>query len=172
MAAVTALRGRARAAVFASGGRGFVRFLPAGEEALLVSDAPRRCGGAAALLAGCEAAGFAARFRDGLLLLTPTEETLRALIAPVPIEVDWNAADAPIAAFAARLMRRENGPLTQEGLRLVVETLRLLWQDETHVRRGMAALRARSAACLRKHDDSGFFLAGALLAEWFQEQRD
>ena len=32
MAAVTALRERARAAVFAAGGRGFVRFLPAGED--------------------------------------------------------------------------------------------------------------------------------------------
>ena len=38
---MTALRERARAAVFAAGGRGFVRFLPAGETALLVSDAPR-----------------------------------------------------------------------------------------------------------------------------------
>ena len=31
---------------------------------------------------------------------------------------------------------------------------------------------ARAAACLREHDDSGFFLAGALLAERFQKQRD
>ena len=79
MAAVTALRERARAAVFAAGGRGFVRFLPAGEAALLVSDAPRRCGDVPALLDGCRAAGFDARERDGLLLLTPTEAALRAL---------------------------------------------------------------------------------------------
>ena len=58
MAAVTALRERARAAVFAAGGRGFVRFLPAGETALLVSDAPRRCGDVPALLDRMRARGF------------------------------------------------------------------------------------------------------------------
>ena len=101
MAAVTALRERARAAVFAAGGRGFVRFLPAGETALLVSDAPRRCGDVPALLDGCRAAGFDARERDGLLLLTPTEAALRALDVPTRIDVDWDAPDAPTAAFAA-----------------------------------------------------------------------
>ena len=35
MAAVNAVRSKARDAVFAAGGRGFVRFLPDGEEALL-----------------------------------------------------------------------------------------------------------------------------------------
>ena len=227
MAAVTALRERARAAVFAAGGRGFVRFLPAGETALLVSDAPRRCGDVPALLDGCRAAGFDARERDGLLLLTPTEAALRALDVPARIDVDWDAPDAPTAAFAAYLMRRadrpltEDGlrlvvetlrllwqdeahvraglpaldvparidvdwdapdaptaafaaylmrradrPLTEDGLRLVVETLRLLWQDEAHVRAGLPALRARAAACLRVGEDSGFFLSGALLAGW------
>ena len=101
MAAVTALRERARAAVFAAGGRGFVRFLPAGETALLVSDAPRRCGAVPALLDGCRAAGFDARERDGLLLLTPTEAALRALDVPARIDVDWDAPEAPTAAFAA-----------------------------------------------------------------------
>ena len=145
MAAVTALRERARAAVFAAGGRGFVRFLPAGETALLVSDAPRRCGDVPALLDGCRAAGFDARERDGLLLLTPTEAALRALDVPARIDVDWDAPDAPTAAFAAYLMRRSDRPLTEDGLRLVVETLRLLWQDEAHVRAGLPALRARAA---------------------------
>lgn len=167
MAAVNTLRDRARAAVFAAGGRGFVRFLPAGEEALLVSDAPRRCGDASALLSGCEAAGFAAHERDGLLLLTPTEAALRALELPARIDVDWDAPDAPTAAFAAYLLRRADRPLTAGGLRLTVETLRLLWQDEAHVRAGLPALRAQAAACLRAHDDSGFFRSGALLAEWY-----
>ena len=166
MAAVTALRERARAAVFAAGGRGFVRFLPAGEAALLVSDAPRRCGDVPALLDGCRAAGFDARERDGLLLLTPTEAALRALDVPARIDVDWDAPDAPTAAFAAYLMRRADRPLTEDGLRMVVETLRLLWQDEAHVRAGLPALRARAAACLRAGEDSGFFLSGALLAGW------
>lgn len=85
---------------------------------------------------------------------------------PARIDVDWDAPDAPTAAFAAYLMRRADRPLTEDGLRLVVETLRLLWQDEAHVRAGLPALRARAAACLRVGEDSGFFLSGALLAGW------
>ena len=104
--------------------------------------------------------------RNGLLLLTPTEAALRALDVPARIDVDWDAPDAPTAAFAAYLMRRADRPLTEDGLRLVVETLRLLWQDEAHVRAGLPALRARAAACLRVGEDSGFFLSGALLAGW------
>ena len=41
MEGVTLLRSEAREAIFAAGGRGFVRFLAQGD-ALLVSDAPRR----------------------------------------------------------------------------------------------------------------------------------
>ena len=73
MAAVNAVRSKARDAVFAAGGRGFVRFLPDGEEALLVSDAPRRCQNPSALLCACGAAGFGAEERDGLLLLISME---------------------------------------------------------------------------------------------------
>ena len=117
MAAVNAVRSKARDAVFAAGGRGFVRFLPDGEEALLVSDALRRCPNPSALLCACGAAGFGAEERDGLLLLTPTEETLRSLNLPRAIDVDWSSADAPLAAFAARLMHRGDRPLTENGLR-------------------------------------------------------
>ena len=120
MAAVNAVRSKARDAVFAAGGRGFVRFLPDGEEALLVSDAPRRCQNPSALLCACGAAGFGAEERDGLLLLTPTEETLRSLNLPRAIDVDWSSADAPLAAFAARLMHRGDRPLTENGLRFAV----------------------------------------------------
>ena len=170
MAAVNDIRTSARDAIFAAGGRGFVRFLPAGEEALLVSDAPRRCANLPVLLDACRAAGFAAQEQDGLLLLTPTEKKLHCLNLPRTIDVDWMREDAPLAAFAARLMRRKDQPLTENGLRLAVETLRLLWQDDAHVRRGLPMLRARAAACLRTHDDSGFFLAGALLAERYQNR--
>lgn len=43
----------------------------------------------------------------------------------------------PLAAFAARLMHRGDRPLTENGLRFAVETLRLLWQDDAHVRCGL-----------------------------------
>ena len=96
------------------------------------------------MLEACRAAGFDAQERDGLLLLTPTEERLRRLNLPQSIDVDWASAAAPLAAFAVRLMRREDRPLTENGLRLAVETLRLLWQDDEHVRRGLPMLRARA----------------------------
>ena len=102
-------------------------------------------------------------FKDGRLA---SLETLVPVDVPARIDVDWDAPDAPTAAFAAYLMRRADRPLTEDGLRLVVETLRLLWQDEAHVRAGLPALRARAAACLRVGEDSGFFLSGALLAGW------
>ena len=169
MAAVSEIRERARAAIFAAGGRGFVRFLPEGEEALLVSDAVRRCENTKALTEACRAAGFRTEEREGLLRLTPTEETLRAMGAPVDFAVDWAAPDAADRAFAARLMRSEAKPMTEAGRRLAVETLRLIWQDDAHVHKGLSALRARAATCLRTHDDSGFFVCGALLARRLAE---
>ncbi|MFR2150733.1 MAG: hypothetical protein ACLS7Z_09585 [Christensenellales bacterium] len=160
MAAVNAVRSKARDAVFAAGGRGFVRFLPDGEEALLVSDAPRRCQNSSALLCACGAAGFGAEERDGLLLLTPTEETLRSLNLPRAIDVDWSSADAPLAAFAARLMRRGDRPLTEDGLR-PVETQacsgRMKCTRGTRAARQSGACRAWATAA---------FSAGALLAGW------
>ena len=78
-----------------------------------------------------------------------------------------------VGLLAAALgLRRDDteGLARLNGLRFAVETLRLLWQDDAHVRCGLPALRARAAACLRIHDDSGFFLAGALLAERCQKQ--
>ncbi len=169
MAAVSEIRERARAAIFAAGGRGFVRFLPEGEEALLVSDAVRRCENTKALTEACRASGFRTEERDGLLRLTPTEETLRAMAAPVDFAVDWAAPDAADRAFAARLMRSEAKPMTEAGRQLAVETLRLIWQDDAHVHKGLSALRARAATCLRTHDDSGFFVCGALLARRLAE---
>ena len=86
--------------------------------------------------------------------------------------MDWDAPDAPTAAFAAYLMHRGDRPLTENGLRFAVETLRLLWQDDAHVRCGLPAARAVAAACLRVGEDSGFFLSGALLAERCQKKTE
>ena len=148
MAAVSAqtIRARAREAIFAAGGRGFVRFLPEGG-ALLVSDAARRCGDVRTILNACRTAGFAAEERDGLLLLTPTDSTLSALCGACGQAVritDWDEEKASAAAFSVRLTRRKDAPLTADGRRLVLETLRLLSQDDAHILMGMAGIRARA----------------------------
>lgn len=174
MAAVSAqtIRARAREAIFAAGGRGFVRFLPEGG-ALLVSDAARRCGNVRTLLNACRTAGFAAEERDGLLLLTPTDSTLSALCGACGQAVritDWDEEKASAAAFSVRLTRRKDAPLTADGRRLVLETLRLLSQDDAHILMGMAGIRARAAAQLRRKDESGMREAGALIAEWYMEK--
>ena len=171
MAAVSAqeIRGKAREAIFASGGRGFVRFLPSGG-ALLVSDALRRAENGDALQDSCRAAGFETEESGGLLLLTPTEETLRALYRPCGLQVNWEEETAFAAAFAQRLLRKKDVPLTAEGKQLVLETLRLLSQDDAHILRGMDTLRALAALQLRRKDESGLFASGALIAEWYHEK--
>lgn len=149
-----------------------MRFLPEGG-ALLVSDAARRCGDVRTLLDACRMAGFAAEERDGLLLLTPTNSTLSALCGACRQAVritDWDEEKASAAAFSVRLTRRKDAPLTADGRRLVLETLRLLSQDDAHILMGMAGIRARAAAQLRRKDESGMREAGALIAEWYMEK--
>ena len=175
MAAVSAqnIRAKAREAIFAAGGHGFVRFLPAGG-ALLVSDAARRCDDAQALLDACRTAGFAAEERDGLIFLTPTDGALNALRDACRQDVrieDWDETEASAAAFATRLLQKEDAPLTEDGRRLVLETLRLLSQDDVHILMGMSGLRALAAVQLRHRDKSGMRTAGALIADWYMEKR-
>lgn len=178
MAAVTAiaLRQRAREAMLAAGGRGFMRFCDAGD-ALLVCDAPRRCADDAARQRLADAladAGFAGRLEDGLLLLTPEDGVLRACgrDAPPCAVTDWDGPLAPAQALAARFLREEARPLTADGRRIVLATLRLLWQDAAHVSAGLIGLRAQAAALLRAGDRSGLYEAGALLARWCGEQEE
>ena len=147
MAGVTALRDAARAAIFSSGGRGFVRFLAEGD-ALLVSDAPRRGEGDALLGALC-AAGFTGEVRDGLLYITPGEDVLFAL--------------------CARLLSEEALALDAGALRLMTETARLLWQPKDKVLAGLPSLRARIAVRLREGKRSGLHEAGRLLCGWLKE---
>lgn len=108
-----------------------------------------------------------------MLLLTPTDSTLSALCGACGQTVqitDWDEEKASAAAFSVRLTRRKDAPLTADGRRLVLETLRLLSQDDAHILMGMAEIRARAAAQLRRKDESGMREAGALIAEWYMEK--
>lgn len=166
------LRGEARQALLRAGGRGFVRFLPEGD-ALLVSDAPRRCASGAESAELAEAlarAGFTAALRDGLMLITPSDERLRALAAGgAPVrEIDWNSPLHSAAALAGRWRREEAAALSADGRTMIVETLRLLWQPQERVLEGLGGLRARAAGMLRAGDRSGLREAGAVLDAWIQ----
>lgn len=172
MARVSAagLRDRARDAVIAAGGRGFVRFAPPGG-ALLITDALRRCTDAAQvkkLIDALEEAGFACRQRDGLLWLTPQDDLLRCEADEYPA-ADWQLPLYELAALAVRWASVQPQEFTPAGRRLMLETLRLLWQPRDKVLAGMNALRAQAAAMLREGDRSGLHEAGWILYDWCRE---
>lgn len=169
---VTDLRNLARETLASCGARGFVRFAPEGG-ALLITDAAARCAdGGVALGEALTAAGFVCRREGALLALTPDDALLAALCARErrTVPVDWDRPLHPAQALAAQLMRADALPLTDGGRALIVETARLLWRPTEQVLAGLPALRARRAALLRCHDVSGFAPAGALLANWCDEQ--
>ncbi len=161
------MRQMARDALIASGGRGFVRFLPAGG-ALFVSDAPRH---GAVKTDALEEAGFLCREEDGLLYITPDDALLSLCGEGAQrTPVQWETASVQMQALADRFLREKPLPLTDEGRQIILETLRLLWQDERHAASGMYSLRARAAVLLRKGDRSGLFESGALLQDWVLER--
>lgn len=171
MARITAiaLRDMAREAMLAGGGRGFVRFPECG--ALLVSDAIRRCEDGVAkarLLAAMTQAGFECREQDCLLLITPVDGVLSSIECSGACTVDWNGPLCIVQALARRWLARARQPLTAAGRQLVVDALRLTWQDR--VRDGLAALCAQAAVMQRKGDTSGFREAGAVLKNWCDMQ--
>ncbi|MDD7175399.1 MAG: hypothetical protein PUH70_10105 [Clostridiales bacterium] len=158
-----ALRDRAREAMLASGGRGFVRFLPPGG-ALLATDALCRASGAQAeaIVRALREAGFACEQAGALLLLTPQDALLTA--APeTEMTVAWAGEAYAAQALALRWQERPPLPLTPAGRQLILETLRLIWQPRSHVYRGIDALRGRAAVMLRGGDASGLHEAGAYL---------
>lgn len=177
MARVTAvrLRERAREAMLSAGGRGFVRFLPAGG-ALLATDALRRCADDAAcarLTESFAAAGFACHARGGLLEMTPADSVLLSLGALAPrgaIAVDWDGPLHPAQALAARFLRSERRPLTDAGRQMILEALRLTWRADADLLAGLPALRARAAVMLRQGDRSGLREAGAVLWEFCERE--
>ena len=171
MARVTAvsLRNAAREAMLLGGGRGFVRFMDSG--ALLVSDAVRRCEDDAArarlLNALCQA-GFDCREQDGLLMMNPTDALLEEIRYEGDFAADWEGALCAVQALALRWMKREKQPLTPAGRQLVIDSLRLTWQDR--MADGRALLSAQAAVMQRSGDTSGFCTAGAVLADWCDRQ--
>lgn len=175
MARVTAawLRSRAREAMLAAGGRGFMRFLPTGG-ALLVTDAIRRCEDDAARAKLEEAlmdAGFACAVRGGLLELTPTDDMLTGLGGGQAPETDWASTLHPAQALGRRWLANERLPLTAAGRQLIMEALRLTWQPEESVLAGLDALRAQAAVMQRRGDRSGLHEAGAVLRDYCDERQ-
>lgn len=166
------VRRMARDALLGAGGGGFVRFAPP-DGALLVTDAPRHCGqeGRHAQVVALQAAGFDCQESDGLLLLSPGDALLEALCgAERSVCVDWEAPLCTVQALAARFGRESRLPLTPAGRQLALEMLRLLWQEEKRVLKGVDLIRMRAAKMLRAGDRSGFGEAGSLLAAWCRER--
>lgn len=171
MACVTAvsLRNAARRAMLDAGGRGFMRFAHSG--ALLVSDAIRRCESDAAkarLLDALAQAGFACMEQDGLLMLSPADALLEAITCEGGFSVDWDDPQFAVQALAARWLRRERRPLTPAGRQMIIDALRLTWQNCAAL--ACSALRAQAAVMQRTGDTSGFHQAGAVLAQWCDRQ--
>lgn len=178
MAHLTAaqLRDSARGAMLQAGGRGFMRFCGdegAGDfEALLASDALRRCADESErsrLIRAMEGCGFAWHERDGLLLLTPQDELLRALGGQERPEVNWDSPLCAAQTLAARWQSMPPLPFTADGRRLVIRTLRLTGKPGGDVPGGLDALRAQAAVMLRRGDRSGMHEAGSALARWGRE---
>lgn len=175
MARVTAvrLRERAREAMLAAGGHGFVRFLPAGG-ALLATDAIRRCGDDASrarLTDALAAAGFVCEARGALLELTPADDVLSALDDGGRDAIDWESPLHPAQALARRFLANPGQPLTPAGRQLILETLRLTWLAPDRVLSGLPALRAQAAVMQRQGDRSGLHEAGAVLKEFCEQEQ-
>ena len=175
MARVTALslRAAAREAMLAAGARGFMRFLPPGG-ALLATDAVRRCGSDAektALTSALKAAGFDCCEKNGLLMLTPIDVLLCGVACGEADVIDWTSPLHRTQALGLGWTRKKKKPLTQEGRQLIIEALRLSWQQPKQTEEGLDALRARAAVMLRRRDDSGFYEAGAVLLDWCDQFR-
>ena len=166
-----ALRDRARAALLGAGGRGFVRFPERG--ALLVSDAVRRCEDEAAktrLLAALKEAGFTCCEQDNLLMIMPSDALLAQLSCEAGCSIDWDGPLWSVQALADRWLKKPPLPLTQDGRQLIVDALRLTWQDRAAD--GLDALCAQAAVMQRKGDISGFCQAGAVMKNWCDMQEE
>jgi hypothetical protein len=82
--------------------------------------------------------------------------------------VNWDGGLYAVQALAVRWMKRERQPMTSAGRQLVIDSLRLTWQDR--MADGLTMLRAQAAVMQRSGDTSGFCTAGAVLAGWCDRQ--
>lgn len=172
MARLTAegLRALAREALGEAGARGFVRFLPEGGEALLLTDAPRFLPDDAArerLLSALRARGFSPLPEaDGLLALLPDDALLLRMAETEPgFAWDWDGPLSGAFSLADRWLRAPDAPLSPEGRRLAVETARLLWRWEAEALAGLPRLRALGAEAQRARA-GGLRIAGGILLSW------
>lgn len=178
MALLTAegLRALAREALGEAGARGFVRFLPEGNEALLLTDAPRLLPDDAArerLLSALTARGFSPLPEaGGLLPLLPGDALLLRMVEKAPVPAwDWDGPLSGAFSLADRWLRAPDAPfspdmpLSIEGRHLAVETTRLLWRDRAEALAGLPRLRALGAEAQRSRA-GGLRLAGGILLSW------
>lgn len=157
--------------MLSAGGRGFMRFLPAG--ALLATDANRRCRDSEAeeaLVSALKKAGFVCRVEDNLLFLTPGDELLGSICYDGVPEIDWQSPLHPVQALGARFLKKEKQPLTDAGRQLIIETLRMSWKIQGQLLSGLEAISASAAVMQRQGDTSGMHEAGAILLERCREE--
>lgn len=163
------MRDLARAVMLRAGGRGFMRFAPAGA-GLLATDAIRRCacsGQQEALIEALGACGFDCTVRNGMLLLTPGDRMLAKISEETgTIVIDWESPLHPAASLAARWSALPPLPLTAAGRQMVIDTLRLTGTPGADVMEALDALRAQAAVMLRNRDRSGLHEAGVILSDW------
>lgn len=165
------LRDLAREALAEADARGFVRFLPEGDDALLLTDAPRFCEDVAQrehLRAALASRGFDVCERDGLFALLPSIDLLLRLAddASLPAPRDWDASLDAALFLADRWLRAPETPFSPDARRLLLETARLLWRPRAQALAGLSSLRARAALMQRGGDRSGLRACGAMLANW------
>ena len=99
--------------------------------------------------------------------MMPSDALLESMACDA-CEVNWDSPLHSAQSLAKRWLACERRPLTAAGRKLIVDCLRLTWQDR--VMDGLRALRAQAAVMQRDGDTSGFYQAGAVLANWCNEQ--
>lgn len=169
------MRELARAALTQAGALGFVRCLPVGDSALLVTDAAALCEDAAARARLLEALGrcFAVQPRGRLLALTPRDGLLLRTDASArpPLTWDWEGELAPAYALADRLLRMpDGGALSPRGRLLLTDAAKLLRLPRAQALAGLGALRANAAVLQRMGDAAGLRACGCALLFWCERE--
>ena len=152
---------------------GFVR-VDRSDEALWISDLPRRMENVQDLGKKLLEAGFACRL-DGktrLWYIDWTERRWEEMLAPYPHALPpLPAADRLHPVYAlCRLWMLHPSDRTPENLPMVRRVLKLMNEPEEKLLASVAAMHAQAAANLRSGIPSAYD-AGRLLAGWLRERR-